>query len=116
MGVNLFRNKSSKFSYFFYQYSPSPYLQTPTQASISTSHLKTAGIIEKRLPATTPQGRAEQIGTGRAHGQSEGERWQLKPWEKNGSYPFNFQAASTKAARNVSLSHQQFLRGKSLKL
>jgi hypothetical protein len=38
--------------------------KTPTQASISTSHLKTAGIIEKRLPAphTTRAGWADRDG------------------------------------------------------
>jgi len=48
----------------FLSCSLSPHLQTPTQASIPASYKKTAGIIEKRLPAPTPQGQVEQIGTG----------------------------------------------------
>jgi len=34
----------------------SPLFKTLTQASLLTSHPKPTGIIEKRLPAPTPQG------------------------------------------------------------
>jgi len=37
----------------------SPHLQTPTQATVHSSHQKTARIIEKHLPAPTPQDRAK---------------------------------------------------------
>jgi len=46
----------------YFRQSPPP--ATPTQASIPTSYPKTAVMIEKHLPAPTPQGQAEQIGTG----------------------------------------------------
>ena len=41
-----------------------PHLQPPTQASISTSHPKPAGISEKRLPAPHTTRAVEQIRTG----------------------------------------------------
>ncbi|MBC2697570.1 MAG: hypothetical protein HF974_04345 [ANME-2 cluster archaeon] len=52
-------NNISKFSYFFVNA-----LRAPPTSAYRTSLPQTTEIIEKRLPAPTPQGRAEQIRRG----------------------------------------------------
>ena len=56
-------------------------LANTTQTSFLTSHQKTAGLIEKRLPAPTPQVRTEQSRTGtRVEWRREGRRRESRRW------------------------------------
>jgi hypothetical protein len=80
---------------------PPPTCNHLPQASIPTSHPKPAGTIEKRLPATTPQGRSEQIKRSTLKSEDEGAEGEL---EKDGGWNhFNINRRIRKSDYSLSL-------------